>query len=60
MLRHDPGPFVSARLVYRAVDPKEDVPFLLDLALDYNAEMAMNPGIPLVRSLLSPYTVCEC
>jgi len=57
MLRHDPGPFASARLVYRAVDPKEDIPFLLDLALDSNAEMAMNPVIPLVSCLQSPYTV---
>ena len=53
MLRHDPGPFASARLVYRAVDPQEDVPFLLDLALDSDAEMAMNPGIPRVRALQS-------
>lgn len=45
-------PFASARLIYRSIDPKTDLPFFLALASDPTAEMAVNPNLPKVRCVV--------
>jgi len=46
-------PFRSVRLIYRAINLKEDVPFFVALSADPEAEMATNPNVPKVRSTSS-------
>jgi len=47
-------PFRSSRLIYRAINLKEDVPLFVAMSADPDAEMAVNPNVPKVCAATLP------